>query len=144
MYSVFNLSLVCFVSYFAVYVNKARECHRYIIDINIVLSNNLCSKNMWSYNFLDAFVSDLFKIFRYECLMNNEFVKVLKVPKAVLLHAAMQLMQQRCTFEILRIPKQSCTVSGLAYVNDMQGKQLSVYRTNSIIWWVLCTENTCF
>ena len=76
--------------------------------------------------------------------MNNEFVKVLKVPKAVLLHAAMQLMQQRCTFEILRIPKQSCTVSGLVYVNDMQGMQLSVYRTNSIIWWVLCTENTCF
>jgi len=33
--------------------------------------------------------------------MNNEFVKVLNEPKAVLLHAAMQRKQQRCTFKIL-------------------------------------------
>jgi len=76
--------------------------------------------------------------------MNNEFVKVLNKPKAVLLCAAMQMMQQRCTFEILWISKQSCTVSGMVYVNDMQRMQLSVYRKNSIIPWVLCTENTYF
>jgi hypothetical protein len=33
--------------------------------------------------------------------MNNEFMKVLNEPKTVLLHAAMQKKQQRCTFEIL-------------------------------------------
>jgi len=73
--------------------------------------------------------------------MNNEFVKVLKKLKAVLLHAAVQMKQQRCTFEILWIPKQSCTVSGMVCVNDMQRMQLSVYRTNCIVRWVLCTEN---
>jgi len=46
VYSVFRLSLVCFVSYFTVYVDKVRECHRYIICIKIVLGNNFHSKNI--------------------------------------------------------------------------------------------------
>ena len=65
--------------------------------------------------------------------MNNEFVKVLNEVKAVLLLAAMQMKQQLCTFEILLIPKQSCTVSGLVCVNAMWRMHLSGYRTNSII-----------
>jgi len=76
--------------------------------------------------------------------MNNEFVKVLNKSKAILLHAAIQRKQQRCTFEILMVSKESCTVSGMVYVNDMQRMQLSGYRTNSIIQWVLCIKNTCF
>ena len=71
-------------------------------------------------------------------------MKVLNEPKAILLHAAMQRKQQQCTFEILWIPKEFCTVSGMVYVNDMQRMQLSGYRTNSIIQWVLCIKNTCF
>jgi len=144
VYSAFTLTLVCFVLYSAFYIHKVRECHHYIIYIKIVLGNNFLSKNIWSYSHLNAFVSDWFKIFCWQCLMNNEFVKVLNKPKAVLLCAAMQMMQQRCTFEILWISKQSCTVSGMVYVNDMQRMQLSVYRKNSIIPWVLCTENTYF
>ena len=46
MYSVFRLILACFVLYSAVYVEKVRECHRYIIYIKIVLGNNFRSKNM--------------------------------------------------------------------------------------------------
>jgi len=76
--------------------------------------------------------------------MNNEFVKVFNEPKTALLNAVMQIKQQRCTFEILLIPKQSCMVSGMIYVNAMRRMQLSGYRTNSIIQWVLCTKNTCF
>jgi len=76
--------------------------------------------------------------------MNDEFVKVLNESKPVLLHAAMQIKQQHGTFEILCIPKESCTVRGMVYVNAMRKMKLSVYRTNSIIEWVLCTKNTCF
>jgi len=36
-----------------------------------------------------------------DCLMNNEFMKVFNEPKTILLLAAMQRKQQRCTFEIL-------------------------------------------
>jgi hypothetical protein len=46
VYSVFRLSIVCFVLFSAVYVDKVRECHRYVIYIKIVLSNNFCSKNI--------------------------------------------------------------------------------------------------
>ena len=46
MYGAFRLILVCFVLYSAVYVDKVRECHRYIIYIKIVLSNHFCPKNM--------------------------------------------------------------------------------------------------
>jgi len=76
--------------------------------------------------------------------MNNEFVKVLNKPEAVMLCAAMQMKQQLCTFEILWIPKLSCKVSGMVYVNAMRKMKLSVYRTNSIIQWVLCIKNTYF
>jgi L-amino acid N-acyltransferase YncA len=65
--------------------------------------------------------------------MNNEFAEVLNELKAVLLCAAMQSKQQRCTFEMLWISKESCTVIGMVYVNNMWRIQLSVYRTNSII-----------
>jgi len=73
--------------------------------------------------------------------LNNEFVKVFNESKAVLLQAAMQRKQQRCAFDILVLSKQSCIVSGMVYVNAMQRMQLSGYRTNSIIQWVLCTKN---
>jgi hypothetical protein len=52
--------------------------------------------------------------------LNNEFVKVFNESKAVLLQAAMQRKQQRCAFDILVVSKQSCTVSGMVYVNAMQ------------------------
>jgi hypothetical protein len=76
--------------------------------------------------------------------MNNEFVKVLNKPEAVMVRAAMQMKQQLCTFEILWIPKQSCKVSGMVYVNALRKMKFSVYRTNSIIQWVLCIKNTYF
>jgi hypothetical protein len=47
--------------------------------------------------------------------MNNEFVNILNELRAVLLRAAMQREQQRCTFEILEISKESCKVSGMVY-----------------------------
>ena len=72
--------------------------------------------------------------------MNNKFVKVLNEPKAVLLLAAMQRKQQRCTFEILYISKESCMVIDIVYVSHMRRMRLSVYRKNSNVQWVLCTK----
>ena len=43
--------------------------------------------------------------------MNKEFVKVHNEPKPFLLHAWMQRNQQQCKIEILKICKESCTVS---------------------------------
>ena len=44
MYSAFRIMLVCFVLNSTVYVDKVRECQRYIIYIKIVLSNNFFLK----------------------------------------------------------------------------------------------------
>jgi len=52
--------------------------------------------------------------------MNIEFVKVHNEPKTILLCAWMQRKQQQSRFEILQISKQSCTVSVIICVNNMQ------------------------
>jgi hypothetical protein len=44
VYSTLMLRLACFVVYSAVNVDKVSECHRYIIYIKTVFSNNYRSK----------------------------------------------------------------------------------------------------
>ena len=60
--------------------------------------------------------------------MNNEFVKVHNEPTPILLPAWIQRNQQQYKIEILQISKQSCMVSVMICVKDMQRMQLSVYR----------------
>jgi hypothetical protein len=126
-----RLRFSCFVVYPAVNVDKVRDCHCCIIYIKIVFCNNCRSKVIWSCNFLDDCVllsgNNLMTLF-------NEFVKVHNEPKSILLHAWMQRKQQQYKIEILQVFKQSCTVSVMIFVHDMLRMQLSVYRTNSIIY----------
>jgi len=56
--------------------------------------------------------------------MNIEYVKVYNEPKPILLHAWMQTKQQQYKIEILQISKQSCMVSVMICVKDMQRMQL--------------------
>jgi len=63
--------------------------------------------------------------------MNNEFAKVHNEPKPIQLRAWMQRKQQQYKVYILKISKQSWTVSVKICVKEMWRMQL--YRTNSII-----------
>ena len=140
MYSAFRIILVCFVLNSAVYVDTVRECQCYIIYIIIVLSNNfvlkICDHIVFSMlltqinlKYFPDSVLWIMNLWRY--LMNRKQYCCLRQCKG-------------CTFEIILIAKESCTLSDIVYVNDVRRMQLSVCRTNSIMQWVLYTKNAFF
>ena len=74
-------------------------------------------------------------------------MKVHNKPKAALLLARMQRKQQQWKLEFLQISKESCMVSVMIYVNDMQCMQLSIEQTVSYngfyipkIWYIFLIQ----
>jgi len=80
-----------------------------VVYVNIVFSNNYCSNIKWLCNFLQTTGCEWFKIFSWQCLMNDEFAKVKYEPKPVLLCERLWRKQQQWEFEVLQVSSEgSC------------------------------------
>jgi len=80
-----------------------------VVYVNIVFSNNYCSNIKWLCNFLQTTACEWFKIFSWQCLMNDEFAKVKYEPKPVLLSERLWRKQQQWEFEVQQVSSEgSC------------------------------------